>query len=121
MAADTVQNLLGPGAATAFVLALFTLYQKLRENRTTLRAAYETREQQRYEQDWQRNEAYRAAAEAHLPYDIEMRAGMMELRHVVNHLERRLGETPTVWTPLPQAPPLFPPRTDDARPGDQQS
>lgn len=100
--------MLGPSAVTLIILALIQFVQKLRENRTTLRGGYETREQERNEGDRRWIAAYRTAAEAHLPWDIEVRSALIDLRHEVNHGRVERGEAPRVWEPLPQAPPLFP-------------
>ena len=105
---SSFQSLLGPGAVTAIMLAVFTLIQKLRENRTTLRTAYETREQARYDQDSKWIAAYRSAAEAHLAYDQEVLLLVGELRYEIQRLRRDQGLTPVEFSPLPKAPPLFP-------------
>jgi hypothetical protein len=108
MEADTVQGLLGNGAVTLFILALISLYQKLRENRTTLRAGLETREQMRNERDASWINAYRAAAERHLKYDSEVLQVVSEMRYEIQQLRRENGHEPAVFSPLPDAPPLFP-------------
>lgn len=108
MTSDNVQFFLGNGAITLFLIALVGLFQKLRENRTTLRSGLEAREQIRHQADAEWINAYRNAAETHLQYDIEMRHGMLELRAQFNTLERQLNLKPTAWSPVPTAPPLFP-------------
>lgn len=109
---DTVQILLGNGAITVLILAGIQLVQKMRENRTVLRTAYETREQRRYEQDAHWVASYRAAAEAHLEWDQDMRISNVTLQAAVNRLEERAGGPLTKFEPLPKAPPLFPPIED---------
>ena len=105
----TVQLLLGNGAVTLFLLALLNLYQKIRENKTTLRSGLEQREQERNRRDAWRATVMQSLAEAHLPWDQDMRTGMFELRYEVNKLRQENGEEPRAWTPIPPAPPLFPP------------
>ena len=109
MQSDTLQQLLGNGAITVFILALIGLYQRIRDNRTTLRAGLEAREQQRHEHDAEWINAYRSAADKHLEYDLEMRSVVGELRVEVNRLKISLGQEPHAFVPLPSAPPLFPP------------
>ena len=104
----TIQLLLGNGAVTLFLLALLNLYQKIRENKTTLRSGLEAREHERNTRDAHRAAAMQALAEAHLPWDQDMRTAVFELRYEVNMLKQSNGEEPRVWTPIPPAPPLFP-------------
>lgn len=109
---DFVQKLLGPGAITLIVLALFQFVQKLRENRTTLRSSYENREAERSARMEARLDAFYSLAEAHQPWDGEMRAAVVDLRQEVNYLRIDRGEEPRVWVTLPSAPPLFPKFSD---------
>jgi hypothetical protein len=108
MSGDIVQTLLGNGAVTLFILALIGLYQKLKENRSSLRAAAELREQRRYENDSDWINAYRAAAEQHLQYDQEVLTILGETRYEIQRLRAGQHLPPAEFTPLPHAPPLFP-------------
>ena len=126
MEGNTIQLLMGNGAVTIFLIALLGLYQKLRENKTTLRAGLEAREQQRNERDANWIDNYRSAAEAHMEWDQEMRSSNVHLQVAVNRLEERSGAPLTRFDPIPKAPPLFPanmnaPHAHDPRPGDQRA
>lgn len=105
---DLVQKLLGPSAITLIILAVFQFVQKLRENRTTLKGGYETREAQRNERVESRLNTMEALAEAHLPWDTEVRHNLRQLQSVVNTLEKDQGRPPTEFGDLRPAPPLFP-------------
>lgn len=105
---NDLQSLLGNGAVTLVVIALLQFLQKLRENRTTLRSGLETREQMRNDNDRSWINAYRSAAEAHLRYDQEILLVVGEMRFEIQRLRRDQGLAPAEFSPLPQAPPLFP-------------
>jgi hypothetical protein len=123
---SNIQFFLGNGAITVFILALVGLYQKLKENKTTLRAGLEAREQARNERDAKWIDLYRSAAEAHMEWDQDMRASNVTLQVAVNRLEAGAGQPLTKFEPIKKAPPLFPQSMDptpahDAHPGDQRS
>lgn len=103
-----IQGLLGPSAVTLIILAVIAFVQKLRENRTTLRAGYEAREQRRYEHAIRRLDAFQACAEAHLPWDNDVRNVVRELQYEVNLGRMEAGKPPRDFTLLAPAPPLFP-------------
>lgn len=105
---NTVQILLGNGALTVTIVALIQLYQKLRDNRTTLRTGLEAREQMRNDNDRSWINAYRSAAEKHLKYDSEVLQVVSEMRYEIQQLRREQGHPPASFSPLPIAPPLFP-------------
>lgn len=100
-------GLVGPGAIGLIVVAFI----KLRENRTTLKYGYEQNEAA-IQGQW--NARYRAAAEKHLPWDADMRTGLLEVRYEVNLLRQEGGKQPRDWTPIPPAPPLFPDLSQEA-------
>jgi len=108
MDGNQVQGLLGNGAVTLLILAAVQLFQKLRDNRTTLRAGLESREQMRNERDASWINAYRAAAEKHLKYDADVLRVVSEMRFEIQQLRREQGHPPAEFSPLPDAPPLFP-------------
>src|SRR5215216_6091428 len=108
MSGDTTQMLLGNGAVTLIIIALVQFVQKVRDNKTTLRTSYETREQARYVRDSDWNDKYRSAAEKHMQYDIAILGVVTELRTQVQILRKDQGLEPAVFTVLPIAPPLFP-------------
>lgn len=98
---NVVISLVGPGSIGLIILAII----KLRENRTTLKFGYEA---QQHGQDARWNAAYRAGAEAHLPWDVNRLGEIHELQSFANFLLKRLGEPEREYTPIPPAPPLFP-------------
>ena len=98
-------NILAIVLTSSVIGAVVTGYFKFRENRTTLRYGYDIAQAQR-DSKW--NALYRAAAEAHLRYDLQRDQNIYELRSLVNHLLTRLGEPAAEFTPLEPWPPLFP-------------
>jgi hypothetical protein len=113
MASDTWAQLLGPGAGTVIGIALLTLIKSFRDNRTKLREGYEQREQRRYDRALRRLDAFQACAEAHQPWDVDMRVGMSEIRHELNLIREEAGKPPREWHTIPPPPPLFPPPEED--------
>lgn len=54
------------------------------------------------------NAAYRAGAEAHIPWDYARRDDIEQLRRLMNELRRTVGLPPIEFDPIPDPPPLFP-------------
>ncbi|OYO16294.1 hypothetical protein CGZ94_04965 [Enemella evansiae] len=56
--------------------------------------------------EWERK--YRAAAEAHIAWDFEVRALLQQAGAEIDQLRAQAGEPPRQRKPLPPPPPLFP-------------
>lgn len=109
---ELTRYLLGSGAVTLVIVAIVQGVVKLYENRTTLKHAKITanKDEELAAEQW--NAAYRAAVERHLPYDLQLRQDIMQLRSEVNDLRRAMHWEPRDFLALPPPPPLFPNRQD---------
>jgi hypothetical protein len=105
---DLLRTILGSSTVVAIIAAIIAGVVKLYNNRVQGR-----REDKIDESEWAAE--FRAAAEMHLPWDQEMRSHILTVQNLVNRLQIKLDIEPTVFPPLPPAPPLFPRR--GAKPG----
>jgi hypothetical protein len=105
---DLVRTILGSSTVVGLIVAIIAGVVKLYNNRVQGR-----REDNIVESEWAAE--FRAAAEMHLPWDQEMRSHVLTVQNLVNRLQIKAGDEPTVFPPLPPAPPLFPRR--GAKPG----
>jgi hypothetical protein len=103
---DLLKTILGSSAVVGLVVALVTGATKIYQNRFQAR-----REDDRGELMWAAD--YRAAAEAHLSWDQEMRVRAMQHEPLINELRAKLGMDLIVFPPIPPAPPLFPRRIEN--------
>jgi hypothetical protein len=108
------KDLLGPGALTVFLIALWqgTLeIRKIRAGRKTDRDARDEREDERIA-DW--NADYRSYAEAHMPWDQQIQARVYRHEIAINQLQQKAGLDVTPFDPMPPPHPLppAPPRSE---------
>jgi hypothetical protein len=103
MDSDLIKTILGSSTVVAIILAIIAGVVKLYNNQVQGR-----REDTLNESEWAAE--FRAAAEMHLPWDQEMRSHILTVQNLVNRLQIKGGEDPTVFPPIPPAPPLFPRR-----------
>lgn len=93
---DYVVNTLG-GVVIAVVTAFGTAF-----------ATRQARGANRSLSDAQWNAAYRAGAEAHMPWDYARREDIQQLRRLMNELRQQIGLPPIEFDEIPEPPPLFP-------------
>ena len=101
MDSDLLKTILGSSAIVSFLIAIIGGAIKLYEHRLTHR-----REDDLSEQDW--NSRFRAAAEAHLPWDQLMRSRVTRHELLINELRIKAGLDLIEFPEIPPAPPLFP-------------
>jgi hypothetical protein len=101
MDSDLVKTILGSSAIVSFLIAMIGASIKIYEHRSTHR-----REDDLSEQDW--NSRFRAAAEAHLPWDQTMRSRVTRHELLINELRIKQGMDLIEFPEIPPAPPLFP-------------
>jgi hypothetical protein len=106
MDTDLVKTILGSSAVVGLLTAMVAGALKIYNNRFQAQ-----REDNRYEVTWAAD--YRAAAEAHLSWDQEMRVRAMQHEPLINELRAKLGLDPVIFPPIPPAPPLFPRRVEN--------
>jgi hypothetical protein len=109
MDGDLLKTVLGSSTVVGVMVAVVAGIMKLYQNHIMGR-----REDDRTESEWASE--FRAAAEAHLPWDQEMRSNVIRLEGLVNDLRERNGLDPILFAKIPPAPPLFPRRGNTASP-----
>lgn len=100
---DFVVNTLG-GVVIAVITAAGTTF-----------ATRQARGANRSLTDAQWNAAYRAGAEAHMPWDYARREDIQQLRRLMNELRQQVGLPPIEFDEIPEPPPLFPKTAGAAR------
>lgn len=102
-----LKDLLGPGALTVILIALWQGALEYRKVRTGRQAVREDHTADR-DADW--NADYRSYAEAHMPWDQQIQARVYRHEIAINQLQQAASLPVTQFDPMPPPPPLFPPR-----------